>query len=504
MSNATGPPADGGDSATSNHPPTASAAAATKKRKRQLPQQQEEKEDEDLPREELEAALRYVATVGRSAADGYYRRQRAQQQEQYRISATATAATKFVHPRDAREYGLGGDCGGEHVSGSCPATVTAETGTAMRTAASQPWSALSSAKRRRIEMEEDNGLDDEVDADWNREYRDQFCHPIQFSVDRLSSSLERPPLPLPEGVVQNSAVPVSAVPFGEDGTRAVLLSCWERAVHASATAIPISVVPTAAATATTTVATDGDNSSNTKRSTTTSELESKCRAMKIELPSRSPYKCPHCGVQYDRSNSGDKDYDSSDDERNSKDIVDNDSLLLLRRHFYGPETAGGEGGPGNCSRNMIQKRRLQLIDQVLGTTVRTQLNRLVDWVTGPNAVAPAVNRDTGEDGQDFVLDWHYVLRRLSDRAAAIAYRQQWAHFSRTYGRAPPGLPPPPSDVTDSDEDHNSVANTSMLLESVPQRLYERYGNPPRANPLPAPPGQYGGNGSSMIIEEANA
>lgn len=345
---------------------------------------------------------------------------------------------KKIHAKDARQYGVVESVG-------------------------QPWS-----KRRKITQ------DDQQDIEWHRECSDDFYHPIRFYNDRLS---EYPPTVSNDRVdadtTTSTAVDSSSnctIAEG-DANRAILLHCWERAMSAASSVLFVSK----------TLPSHGDkgiddhddshddmkeiidsgehsieeihlmrqailldrrNAETSSNPNGTEEdkhkqvveeqvhgpssvsphsrlaCEDKCRKLKIELPSISPYKCPTCTVNFD-----------SQDQ--------------LKDHFFGTGESPTRGGC--CSVSMIRNQHCQIVNHALHASVTAQLNHLIRIVTSSSGGS--------------VQDWRFVVHSLTK------------YLEQGHGD---------EEAVSNDARMSLRAQiTPPLIQTVTRRLVERYGKVPR-------------------------
>lgn len=256
------------------------------------------------------------------------------------------------------------------------------------------------------------------DSEWDQEHGDSI-HPLAFLEARVSdlSPSKRQRI---DG--RNLSVDkTDCVVLLDEVTRAMLVRCWERAVHAAGSiirtdgAIPqeeeVSIVQ-----------------SDTASSYSYDNAVKKWRDLNIHFSAHAQV-CPTCGSVFD----------SNED---------------LRLHFFGSQRRG-------CCWTKICMTQCELLDQILRKDVADCANGLV------RMIMPTIGNRQVEPGEGSlpVRSWKHIIHVLeSTYASAHAHQAKSETMAETMHHEPLMTP---------------LDFNSKVLESVTMRLAERYADIPR-------------------------
>ena len=228
--------------------------------------------------------------------------------------------------------------------------------------AKQAWPTMqvgNKASQTRTKIRRNKTLPHDDDA-WNLEHGDTI-HPLAFSMARLSN------VPLSEDnkvKVDGSNLHLSTTDITltapDDVPRAILLRCWERAVHAASTTIYASVKHEARRKV------QADRPRKQRKSLqrddcrdvmdidnkvdrSSDAARSKCQEWNVPLPPSAPYVCVRCNI----------------------DLLTRERL---EQHFY------GHGNVRGCCWPLIQKKQRDIIDAILQQQVRIQVDQILALV----------------------------------------------------------------------------------------------------------------------------
>jgi hypothetical protein len=335
-----------------------------------------------------------------------------------------------------------------------------------------------------------------LDIEWDEEHGNGL-QPLAFANTRLSKRLRRePPKPTvdvgrtttreakdqPDLSFQNNNPSVETW----DAPRALLLRCWERAVHAASCTIgcPVatesSTTPTAAGAVANDDEDDDGNDTNLQQfpslnSFASYTAEMKCKSLEIPLPpkandesSSSSLTCPSCYLTFDTTSH-------------------------LDQHLFGTANMGG-----GCVWQMIHRRQEQLIRKVLEGQVDVQAKSLLHVIfsyaekeiqqreaagiieTTPHTLASP--KKTWED----VLK--YLQAALNESTTSIpnahnAVPRPVDHLEMTSSTtatiaAPMPLPPSLFETLQIEKNELPVILNRELLAIISERLIDRYADVP--------------------------
>jgi hypothetical protein len=331
-------------------------------------------------REDLVHSLEHIVTVG-----SHIRRtiRRTNEWRSSQLQGGAQTIGRILHAEDVRIYGS--------TSGYRQST----------------WPVSVQATKRVIQN----------DGEWDQEHGDSI-HPLAFQEARLSDipPSKRQRIDGPNLSVDKTDCVVSL----DEVPRAMLVRCWERAVHAAGS----------------TIHSDGvirqEDESIVQPDTTSSysydNAVKKCQDLNIHFAAHAQ-ACPTCGSYFD----------SSED---------------LRLHFFGSQRRG-------CCWTKIRMTQYELLNQVLRKEVADCANGLV------RMIMPTIgNRQIeGGEGSLPVRSWKHVIHVLESTYASAHAHQASSEPTVEKMRHEPRMTP--------------LAFNSKVLESVTMRLAERYANMPR-------------------------
>jgi hypothetical protein len=248
-----------------------------------------------------------------------------------------------------------------------------------------PWPAKSVYKIRERHV---------PDTAWDCEHGDQI-HPCRFSAMRLSM---QPATAFEDAADDRAIVEPSNQQRQQDisiatdeAPRALLLRCWERAIHAASCAIvpetsdPMEKgsIPQRAA----------DRSASTDEHGDAlypygpAAAKQQCQALQFpKLPPVAPFDCPSCGINFDQT------------ER-------------LVQHYYGSENQRG------CCWAQIRLAQRQLLDRLLQSEVQTQTQTLMRLLLTNLQQPQTASKSNTKTTPEQVFDWQDVLRVLEQSLA---------------------------------------------------------------------------------------
>ena len=335
------------------------------------------------------------------------------------------------------------------------------------------------------------------DQRWDEELSDSI-HPVEFSILRLSnvspSSNDDPP-PMEFSPQNHDTAALSHINSSACTARAMLLHCWERAVHAAATTLivepqqqPVPVTPNAA-----TTATDTSNSNSNKR--TRDEAIRLCQNLQIQecrprqsLPSQDQQQS--FGTATTKSMNDPTPTDHDDDIENYQCCHCHKEFTTKQRlhdHFYGTEHASQ---PDDCCSWMcIDAQRRTNTASILETEVMTLSQQLVRHILFHPDLKRLHTSSSSRNSND-----HTHIPKFLDGFDVLQMIQEDLLTSRMISTAGSdrNLSAATSAHGTSDMDDNVVFETlevsidesplpinAAVLEAVRFRLIDRYGKIPR-------------------------
>ena len=228
--------------------------------------------------------------------------------------------------------------------------------------------------------------------------------------------------------------------------RALLLQCWDRAVHAAETTVDASPAPTA-------TATQPPPPPTAQESRTRDDAVAACQRLRIEVPALRK-----------SANVSDIIDDSSQvDDTLTKCFVCDvqfSSVEKLQQHFFGTPRMQG------CCWILIDRRRRKLIASVLESEVRNQMQQLLRMILADSLIGSG---DATSNSDTPLLDCFDVLRILENRLDA----------SRVVVSSSMSKGEPVSETMEVHIDKPPIPINTTLLEAVRFRLADRYAKVPR-------------------------
>lgn len=245
------------------------------------------------------------------------------------------------------------------------------------------------------------------DTEWEHEHGDQI-HPCKFSAQVLAAKQPMPmpmsiPEPLPGAKKTTSAgAPTVGERFMDQGEfsiskkeapRALLLKCWERAVHAaSCVIVPEVTLPTVETQQQGATNTNADQSIGTPDDSlrySAAAANEKCQNLQIihSLPTTAPFTCPNCQI-------------------------DCGTTEHLKQHYYGLENHRG------CCWPQIESAERALLDRVLRADVKSQTQSILHLVLSKLKQPPAMQKGSkNPKEQKKIFDWQDVTQVLEESLA---------------------------------------------------------------------------------------
>jgi hypothetical protein len=315
-----------------------------------------------------------------------------------------------------------------------------------------------------------------TDHKWDEELSDNL-HPIAFSKMRLSSSSIVPPpndpatTELPDDDDDDAGFGAEydldpsqsscSVSKGQ-AMRAMLLQCWERAVHAAATTVEVVVSPL-------------PHGAQERLQPPRTTEEPRTREHAIATWQRLRMKVPSWQLVNSDNDTSAPDHDSS--QVNDTTIkcsvcdVPFSSVEKWQDHFFGTATIQG------CCWVPIAHQRRNLLAQVLDSEVRTQLQQLLRVVLMDSLVGTGCDdtQGTTRANPPPLLDCFDVLRILENRLAASRSVVSTTHLTANNCCCKPAV----SETTEVQMDEPPLPINAAMLEAVRVRLADRYARVPR-------------------------
>ena len=250
-----------------------------------------------------------------------------------------------------------------------------------------PWPDGRPAKRRR-RSDTLNG----IDSEWNAEHGDTI-NPLAFSISRLSQHTSTPCECCTKNHVHSPAACIHvAKTIGGDSCstgnqnfdvlenqvpHALVLRCWDRAVHASSGAIFSNVKEKLSSF---TMGSQEDSIGSAPTDTceySSASAKTKCDEWNLKLHPVEPFQCIRCKIEFE-------------------------TLAQLQRHFYGDDRFKQRG----CCWELIHFQQRSAIGKVLQTHVQSQVDGLLQAIMD-NAQEKLTGVETNR-----LINWQDVMQIL--------------------------------------------------------------------------------------------
>ena len=364
--------------------------------------------------------------------------------------------------------------------------------------AKPPW-----PKQRKKQGPQDNRRMNNSDKNWEIEHGDSI-HPLAFAATRLSQKIISTSAAQDQSLNGgNLNVSTTDTSLQEDQVpRALLLRCWERAVHASSQLIPVSVSnvanvnPDASTTIGSIPATNVRESRLEERGVTSTTLfgsnllglgdattpdaliipplppvkessflayqrsiaryrwdtEQKCKSLGLGIPRKIiNLTCRSCCQTFPTSK-------------------------LVRDHYF------GGGNQQGCCWNRIADKQNEVIAQVLDSHVKSQINEFLGLVmegASERVIAPVNGRTQGKRRRH--MNWHDILK-FAEKAIHTSHP---IHTSNNHDGDESATDPPQQHAThpvletlQRKSQSYPLCLNPTVLETVRQRLVDRYAKLP--------------------------
>jgi hypothetical protein len=322
------------------------------------------------------------------------------------------------------------------------------------------------------------------DAEWNKEHGDSIP-PILFSLARLSHEF---PTEAQQDILQNVSARNKTLQSTDISLespnlvpRAMLLRCWERAVHAASTSMLVTCNANATMNEDLQPLTlnfsnsDEDDDWNRKEqkaraNTLSADFEVKCKSLGIEdlsmqLSEDEPTTCPRCTRKFD-------------------------TLHGLTLHYYGRSIMRSEGeSEGGCCAPIVRTRLLEEVDNLLQHHIQTQTDQLLGIILSRHASEMMATEDEDDDKRSQQMATR--MRKLCTWKEVRQYLQGALHdalelhppnvessTSREVSASPKHPVLETLQTAPGDESVNPLVLNPMVMEVVNRRLIDRYADLP--------------------------
>ena len=306
-----------------------------------------------------------------------------------------------------------------------------------------PWPSKKKRKLRQQEQQQLHGATDSnhlrSDKDWDHEVGDGI-HPVAFPVTRLAKSLSSSSSSsdlLKECAIMDldpdgTASACNVKP--EHACKVVLQRCWERAVHAVASTLPM---------------TDKLPPKPYDFMHSMSAAKVRCKSLKIDLTPTTiieELKCPCCDAAFT-------------------------DAKLLDSHYYGTKDTRG------CSWNVIEKEEQRIIEQILAKEVEGQLDTLLRLIVSTATLnKQEMMSNNNRNAAAPIMNWNDILGMLQsslDSSREVVHHQDAIETGQQCHHHPL--------LETLDVDHLGVPLliNSTMMSSLRRRLEERYNDSPR-------------------------
>lgn len=298
------------------------------------------------------------------------------------------------------------------------------------------------------------------DKQWDIEHGDTI-HPLAFSRARLSQKIptEKDRKWIDGKNLSVGSTDISLTVASDEVPRALLLRCWERAVHAASCTAYAPVETTMdsngignfgfdsagqtsntsllnAAASVPTYKSDHDAASKSLSAT-----KAKCNLLGVtKLKSRS-LSCPKCTRAFGK-------------------------VEALKQHYY-----GGDSGKGCCWWEIVEKQKL-VIEKVLEKHVKTQTDLLMGAIMNS---AKSKIPDEPSAKRRRLLNWHDILKFMESMVESSNPVPN--NNSETFLRKPGAHPA--LETLQIKENASPLVLNPSILEAARRRLLDRYADVPR-------------------------